>query len=89
MRFVNPHKPFHIPNVSIWNKLIHKLLQRTNEDPFKKVLLEIFKKYKVVVLFALRQYLLRWGLSKYHGDCTGKPGHLQFKLANVRINKRT
>lgn len=88
MRFVNPHNPFHISNVSIWNKLAHKLLQRTNEDPFKKVLLEIFKKYKVVVFFAVRQDLLRWGLSKYHGDGTGKPGHLQFNLANGRMQQK-
>ena len=34
----------------------------------------------------VRQDIFRWALSKYHGDGTGQPGHLQFKLANNRID---
>ena len=51
-------------------------------------MLDQLKKNNIVVFFAVRQDLLRWGLSKYHGDGTGKTGHLQFDLANGKINKQ-
>jgi hypothetical protein len=44
-------------------------------------LLSLLRRHKVVVLFAVRQDLYRWALSKYHGDGTGKDGHLQFEIA--------
>jgi hypothetical protein len=28
---------------------------------------------------------LRWALSKYHGDGTGRPGHLQFRLGSGKL----
>ena len=41
----------------------------------------------MTVFIAVRQDVLRWALSKYHGDGTGKPGHLQFRLASGRISR--
>jgi hypothetical protein len=37
---------------------------------------------------AVRQDIFRWGLSRYHGDGSGKQGHLQFKLMSGEIKKK-
>ena len=50
---------------------------------------DVLKRNDVVVFLALRQEILRWALSKYHGDGTGNPGHLQFKLAKGRIKRNS
>jgi len=54
---------------------------------FGLMMFDVLKRNDVVVFLALRQDILRWALSKYHGDGTGKPGHLQFKLANGKIKR--
>ena len=46
-----------------------------------------FRAHDVVVFITVRQDVFRWALSKYHGDGTGRPGHLQFKLARGRIDR--
>ncbi|MGH8167019.1 MAG: hypothetical protein ACREQ1_07255 [Woeseiaceae bacterium] len=46
-----------------------------------------FRANDVVVFVTVRQDAFRWALSKYHGDGTGKPGHLQFKLARGKIDR--
>jgi hypothetical protein len=60
---------------------------RFKTRPFMKALFELVKKNEVVVFMAIRQDILRWALSKYHGDGTGRKGHLQFKLAKGEIRK--
>ena len=50
-------------------------------------LLSLLRKHKVVVLFAVRQDLFRWALSKYHGDGTGRDGHLQFDIASGDLHR--
>jgi len=88
MRFSPPSRyPLHIDRLSIWNKLANKLLRDYYSWSFKKMMFRTLKKHDVVVLMAVRQDLLRLGLSKYHGDGTGKPGHLQFKLARGVVAK--
>jgi len=54
---------------------------------FERRMLALFAELDVTALIAVRQDLLRWALSKYHGDGTGTPGHLQFKLAAGRIQR--
>jgi LPS sulfotransferase NodH len=54
---------------------------------FSRVIKRVLKTHDVAVLIAVRQDLLKWALSKYHGDGTGNPGHLQFKLANGAIGR--
>ena len=56
---------------------------------YKHMLFRIFKKNSVIVFVAIRQDILRWSLSKYHGDGTGKNGHLQFRLANSKIDRES
>ena len=54
---------------------------------FKLMMFNVLKRNDVVVFLALREDILKWALSKYHGDGTGKPGHLQFKLAKGKIKR--
>ena len=54
---------------------------------FKSRMVQILKRNNVYVCLAVRQDVLRWALSKYHGDGTGKHGHLQFKMANGHVRK--
>ena len=87
MRFASPSNPLHIAAFTSWNKLSKRLFQQYNARSFKSMMIELLKKNNTTVFFAVRQDLLRWALSKYHGDGTGKPGHLQFKLASGEISK--
>ena len=47
-------------------------------------LFAILKKYEVTAFVLIRQDLLRWALSKYHGDGTGQKGHLQFSNVHIK-----
>ncbi|MFO8146625.1 MAG: hypothetical protein R6U03_04480 [Gillisia sp.] len=55
--------------------------------PFEKMMIDVLKKHNVMVFIAVRQDIFRWALSKYHGDGTGKKGHIQFKLASGKVNR--
>jgi hypothetical protein len=83
MRF-GPHAPV-LPftsGLSIWNNSVQAI---TNWQ-YRRMMFEVLKKNNVTVFLAVRQDLLRWGLSKYHGDGSGNPGHLQFKLARQKAS---
>ncbi len=54
---------------------------------FRQVSMEIFRKHDVMVFLLVRQDVFRRALSEYHGDGTGRPGHLQFKLAAGKLAK--
>lgn len=88
MRFFTPENPLHIVGAQKCNKLTQLLFRKLREKSFKTMMLDVLKKNNVVVFFAVRQDLLRWGLSKYHGDGTGKTGHLQFRLAIGNIKSK-
>lgn len=60
---------------------------RFKPRPVMQALFDLIEKNEVVVFMAIRQDVLRWALSKYHGDGTGRKGHLQFKLAKGEIHK--
>lgn len=88
MRFTPPNPyPLHIDGLPAWNKLVEKIFRERYFESFKKMMFDTIERHNVVVLMAIRQDVLRLGLSKYHGDGTGKPGHLQFKLARGEIAK--
>lgn len=68
--------------------------QRTNErlrqllmHAFTQRSINRFRVHDVRVFVTVRQDVFRWALSKYHGDGTGRPGHLQFKLARGKIDR--
>lgn len=58
-----------------------------NKKRYKKQIFRELKKHDIVVFIAIRQDMLKWALSKYHGDGTEKNGHLQFKLMTKKIEK--
>jgi len=88
MRFSPPNPyPYHIDRFPVWNQLSGGLFRKRYMRSFKNVMFDVLKRHDVVVFMAVRQDVLRLGLSIYHGDGTGKPGHLQFKLARGAINR--
>lgn len=50
---------------------------------WKPELFSLLKMHRVTAFVLIRQDLLRWALSHYHGDGTGKKGHLQFSPAAI------
>jgi hypothetical protein len=88
MRFLSTYNPLKLSDAKTCNKFTKKLFQKLGAKSFKAMMFDVLKKNNVVVFFALRQDMLRWGLSKYHGDGTGRPGHLQFQLANGKIGEQ-
>ena len=78
MRFTTPRK---------YSPFSDKLPKKFTHWSFRVMMFNVLKRNDVVVFLALRQDVLKWALSKYHGDGTGKPGHLQFKLANGKIKR--
>jgi t-SNARE complex subunit (syntaxin) len=88
MRFTPPSPyPLHIDGWPVWNRLAERLFRGYYNRSFKKMMFDTLKKHNVTVLMAVRQDVMRLGLSKYHGKGTGAPGHLQFKLARGVITK--
>jgi hypothetical protein len=88
MRFTPPNPyPLHIDRFSVWNRFSERRFRERYFKSFKKMMFDILRRHNVTVLMAVRQDVLRLGLSKYHGDGTGKPGHLQFKVARGAIAK--
>jgi hypothetical protein len=86
MRFTPPIRdPFPIIERFAANDRLTNLTQQCYKRYFKKTMFNLFKRREVVVLMAIRQDLLRLGLSIYHGDGTGKPGHIQFKMARGKF----
>ncbi len=80
MRFTVPRE-----NSPFWKRLPKGF----TKSSFKSMMFDVLKRNNVVVFLALRQDILKWALSKYHGDGTGNPGHLQFKLANGKIKRES
>lgn len=57
------------------------------EQSFRQRMFSTLKRHDVVVFIAARQDLLRWALSKYHGDGSGNRGHMQFKIASGEMSR--
>lgn len=70
-----------------WNQYWEEKLQEPYPGRFISTVYDALQSYDVVVFLTVRQDVLRWALSKYHGDGTGKPGHIQFRLATGQLKK--
>ncbi len=69
MRFSPPNDyPLHIDGLRRWNNYSERLFRDPYFRSFKKMMFDTLKRHNVVVLMAIRQDVLRLGLSKYHGD---------------------
>lgn len=84
MRFKHPQGPTaalkRIP-------IVGKAYAMYDNSVFSNLMYDVLKRNEVVAFIAVRQDVLRQALSKYHGDGTGRPGHLQFKLAEGQIKQ--
>jgi len=88
MRFRPPRKSDRIvQRIASLSAISEKLATMYPGPLFKPLMIDLLKRNNVVVFLAVRQDVLRWALSMYHGDGTGKPGHLQFKLVRGEIRK--
>ena len=67
-------------------KVVNPILRKRHQDAFNEFMVGFLQKYNIVPFIAVRQDVFRWALSKYHGDGTGKHGHLQFKVAGGSVN---
>ncbi len=70
-----------------WNNWASKAFRKSRNRSFRRMMLEVLQKNNPVVFVAFRQDLLRWSLSKYHGDGSCRPGHMQFDLASGKISR--
>ena len=88
MRF-NPPNPYpaFLESLTGRIKFLERDFRNRYAQSFKKMMFDLLKKHDVIVLIAVRQDVFRLSLSKYHGDGTGNPGHLQFKLARGAITR--
>ena len=87
MRFRPPRDNFPFVRIFPSNLKISRIFQKLYFSFFKRLVKASLKRNEVTVLWAVRQDVLRWGLSKYHGDGTGKSGHIQFKMASNQAKK--
>ena len=86
MRITPPWDIPDLPAASRYRKLkavdvLCRAIRRSGRNAFKRLMGESLSSLGVVVLVMVRQDVFRWAISKYHGDGTGKPGHLQFRMA--------
>lgn len=91
MRFTATCNPFYVhtgelAHAKIYNRCTQKMFSHVMAKPFKSMMFNLLSKNNVTVFFAVRQDLLRWGLSKYRSDYYKGPKHLQFDLARGIIS---
>jgi hypothetical protein len=88
MRFTPPKTGLLVTGkVPVVRKGINILFKKYQRHRFEKSMLDLLKKHNIIAFVVIRQDVLRWALSKYHGDGTGKRGHLQFELARGTIRR--
>ncbi len=83
MRFASPSST-HSKWILRSGKL-RELYQRYKSKEFKTSMYKVLSDNEVIVFLAVRQDIFRKALSKYHGDGSGKRGHLQFKVASGEL----
>jgi len=89
MRFEPPSKmAVNLRRIAVWYRVGGNWLRNLYNGQFKRMMFDVLQKNDVAVFFAIRQDVLRWALSIYHGDGTGKRGNLQWKVASGEISKK-
>ena len=66
---------------------VNRLFKRQRYRVYREYMVEMLHENGVVPMLAVRQNIFKWALSKYHGDGTGKRGHLQFLLASGAMSR--
>ena len=67
---------------------VNKLFKGMRNQRYMEMMVRILREADVVPMLAVRQNIFKWALSKYHGDGSGKKGHLQFKLASGELDRK-
>jgi len=67
--------------------VIGRATKKVRTTTFRPRMIRLVRELDLTVLVTVRQDVLRWSLSKYHGDGTGNQGHLQFALAKGDITR--
>jgi len=83
MRFQSTQRPAR----NIASVFVPSRVKSAAKRQYREMMFTRLMSNDVVVFMAVRQDVFRWALSKYHGDGTGKRGHLQFKLASGEITR--
>lgn len=86
MRYRPPKNIFRRPNQLKWRETVARIYRQPFIPYFRKVFDQALLDNDVVVFFAVRQDVLRWALSSYHGDGKGGKGHLQFDVAAGKVD---
>jgi hypothetical protein len=81
-----PPRVLHVGN-DVVDLPVNRLFKRQRYRAYREYMVEMLHENGVVPMLAVRQNIFKWALSKYHGDGTGKKGHLQFQLASGAIAK--
>jgi len=68
-------------------RFLSRRAEKLDRKVFREMMFRLYREYQVTIFISVRKDLLRWALSKYHGDGTGKSGHLQFRLAEGEISR--
>lgn len=89
MRFVPPQpRPPFLGRLPQWRALI-AASERHRQRHFERMMCKLLARHRVCVFVIVRRDILRWSLSKYHGDGTGRSGHLQFALAAGELKRES
>ena len=86
MRFKAPLEPSISPPVQ-GRPRVRATSESGSRTQFSRTMIDVLRRHRALVFLAVRQDLLRWALSIYHGDGTGRPGHLQFQLASGKLER--
>jgi hypothetical protein len=70
-----------------WNINSKLFLRRLLDRSFREMMFRLYAEHDAVVFVTVRQDTFRRALSIYHGDGSGRPGHLQFRLALGHIKR--
>lgn len=81
-----PPNVLHVGN-DVVDLPVNRIFKHQRHHNYREYMVEMLHENGVVPMLAVRQNIFKWALSKYHGNGTGKKGHLQFQLASGAISK--
>lgn len=88
MRFIPIAKiPAYAKPLTDRSARVREMVRGKIRRDFERTMVDVLVKNNVVVFIAARQDIFRLALSKYHGDGSGKRGHMQFKVAAGELSK--
>lgn len=87
MRFQPPWNGFRVPLANTrYGRRVQRRLHIARRRTFERRMFDLLRRHDGVAFVLVRDDLLRWALSHLHGDGTGRPGHLQFRLAVGKLS---